>query len=134
MQPVPFVPWVWRDPSWTDQPEHDEQELARRPDTGLIGYDVEATDGSIGKIDEDNAKVPHDCLMVDTGPWIFGRKVVLPVGTVQRVDHQEGKVYVDRTKEQIKNAPAYDPDNHEDYRKRTDDYYTESYRLMPPML
>jgi hypothetical protein len=134
MQPVPFVPWVWRDPSWADQREHDEEMLARRPDTGLIGYEVEATDGSIGKIDEDNAEVPHDCLMVDTGPWIFGRKVVLPVGTVQRVDHENNKVYVDRTKEQIKNAPEYDPDNHDDYRKRTDEYYTESYRAMPPML
>ena len=134
MQPVPFIPWAWRDPSWANEPEHDEAELARRPDTGLIGYHVEATDGGIGKIDEENAKVPHDCLMVDTGPWIFGRKVVLPVGTVQRVDHTERKVYVDRTKEQIKNAPEYDPDNPEDHRQRTGDYYTESYRAMPPML
>jgi len=134
MQPVPFVPWVWRDPSWASGPEHDEQELAQRPDTGLIGYEVEATDGGIGKVDEDNAKVPHDCLMVDTGPWIFGRKVVLPVGTVQRVDHDERKVFVDRTKEQIKDAPEYDPDDDEGYRRRTDDYYAESYRLMPPML
>lgn len=134
MQPVPFVPWVWRDPSWAGEPEHDEQELAQRPDTGLIGYEVEATDGGIGKVDEDNAKVPHDCLMVDTGPWIFGRKVVLPVGTVQRVDHEERKVFVDRTKEQIKDAPEYDPDDDEGYRRRTDDYYAESYRLMPPML
>lgn len=136
MQPVPFVPWVWRDPSWLDRPElePDEAELARRPDTGLIGYEVEATDGKIGKIDDDNAKVPNDCLMISTGPWIFGRTVVLPVGTVQRVDHEERKVYVDRTKEQIKNAPEYDPDDHEDYRRRTGDYYTESYRAMPPML
>ncbi|MDX8049736.1 PRC-barrel domain containing protein [Lentzea sp. BCCO 10_0798] len=133
MQPVPFVPWVWRDPSWTDEPDQD-QDLADRPDTGLIGYEVEATDGGIGKIDQDNAKVPHDCLMVDTGPWIFGRKVVLPVGTVRHVDHAERKVHVDRTKEQIKNAPEYDPDDHDDYRKRTDEYYTDSYRLMPPML
>jgi hypothetical protein len=134
MQPVQFVPWVWRDPSWIDEHEHDEQQLAQRPDTGLIGYEVEATDGGIGKIDEDNAKVPHYCLMVDTGPWIFGRKVVLPVGTVHHVDHQERKVYVDRTKEQIKNAPEYDPENHDDYRRRADDYYAESYRMMPPML
>jgi hypothetical protein len=141
MQPFPFVPWMWRDPSWVDEPlhdqdqrdeaRHDEAELARRPDTGLIGYHVEATDGGIGKIDEENAKVPNDCLMVDTGPWIFGHKVVLPVGTVHRVDHGERKVYVDRTKEQIKNAPEYDPDNAEDYRQRTGDYYAESYRTNP---
>ncbi|MEV6710564.1 PRC-barrel domain containing protein [Lentzea sp. NPDC051208] len=137
MQPVPFVPWVWRDASWADEPDQDQdqdQDLADRPDTGLIGYEVEATDGGIGKIDQDNAKVPHDCLMVDTGPWIFGRKVVLPVGTVRHVDHAERKVHVDRTKEQIKNAPEYDPDDHDNYRKRTDEYYTDSYRLMPPML
>jgi hypothetical protein len=132
VQPVPFVPWMWRDPSWAGEPDRDD--LADRPDTGLIGYDVEATDGGIGKIDEDNAKVPHDCLMVDTGPWIFARKVVLPVGTVRQVDHAERKVYVDRTKEQIENAPEYDEDDHENYRKRTDEYYAESYRLMPPML
>ncbi|MCR3750123.1 PRC-barrel domain containing protein [Lentzea californiensis] len=130
MQPVPFLPWVWRDPSWAGEPDHD-QNLADRPDTGLIGYEVEATDGGIGKIDEDNAKVPHDCLMVDTGPWIFGRKVVLPVGTVRHVDHAERKVHVDRTKEQIKNAPEYDADDHDTYRKSTDDYYAESYRTDP---
>ncbi|MGI5498707.1 PRC-barrel domain containing protein [Lentzea sp. CA-135723] len=131
MQPVPFIPWLWRDPSWAGEPKPD---LADRPDSGLIGYDVEATDGGIGKIDEDNAKVPHDCLMVDTGPWIFGNKVVLPVGTVRHVDHEERKVHVDRTKEQIKNAPPYDANDHDGYRERTGEYYSESYRLMPPML
>ncbi|XVV01913.1 PRC-barrel domain containing protein [Actinosynnema sp. CA-248983] len=140
MQPFPFVPWVWRDPSWLAEREAADTEDVEsrrdeRPDTGLIGYEVEATDGGIGKIDEDNALVPADCLMVDTGPWIFGRKVVLPVGTVHRVDHEERKVYVDRTKEQIKNAPEYEPDaDADEYRTRTADYYTESYRLLPPML
>lgn len=129
MQPIPFLPWVWRDPSWTEQRTDD---LAGRPDTGLIGYEVVATDGDIGKIDEDNAKVPHDCLMVDTGGWIFGRKVVLPVGVVHRVDHEERKVFVDRTREQIEKAPEYSEDD--DYRDRTASYYEESYRLMPPML
>ncbi|MFD5830487.1 PRC-barrel domain containing protein [Lentzea sp. NPDC060358] len=132
MQPIPFLPWTWRDPSWTGEPQLDDEALAQRPDTGLVGYHVEATDGGIGKVDEDDAEVPHDSLMVDTGPWIFGRKVVLPVGVVHRVDHHERKVFVDRTREQIKNAPEYSAD--EDYRDRTADYYTESYRLMPPML
>ncbi|GAA3463638.1 PRC-barrel domain containing protein [Saccharothrix longispora] len=150
MQPFLFVPWVWRDPSWLTDPDTargDDRDTGaddargaagtgRRPDVGLIGYDVEATDGGIGKVDEDNAEVPADCLMVDTGPWIFGRKVVLPVGTVRRVDHQERKVHVDRTKEQIRNAPEYDPDDtdHDGHRRRTGDYYTETYRLVPPML
>ena len=59
MQPIPFVPWAWRDPSWAGAPDHDEeQDLAQRPDTGLIGYHVEATDGGIGEVDEDTRKCP----------------------------------------------------------------------------
>ncbi|WP_367129180.1 PRC-barrel domain containing protein [Saccharothrix sp. HUAS TT1] len=141
MQPFPFTPWAWRDPSWLTDRDRAAEDVERegaagaRPDTGVIGYHVEATDGGIGKVDEDDAEVPADCLMVDTGPWIFGRKVVLPVGTVHRVDHEERKVYVDRTKEQIKNAPEYDPGapDRDDYRRRTGDYYTETYRI-PPMM
>ncbi|CCH32312.1 PRC-barrel domain containing protein [Actinosynnema sp. NPDC047251] len=142
MQPYLFAPWVWRDPTWLSAGDagfdrvRDSAGAGERPDTGLIGYHVEATDGGIGKVDEDNAEVPADCLMVDTGPWIFGRKVVLPVGTVRRVDHEERKVYVDRTKDQIKDAPEYDPDDtdRDAHRQRTGDYYTESYRAVPPML
>lgn len=45
--------------------------------------------------------------MVDTGPWIFGKKVVVPAGIVDRVDSQEEKVYVHRTKDQIKDSPKF---------------------------
>jgi hypothetical protein len=73
---------------------------------------------------------------VDTGPWIFGRKVLLPAGTVQRVDHAERKVYVDRTKDQIKDSPEYDPDTFVklEYHDRVGAYYTESYRTAPPLM
>jgi hypothetical protein len=47
--------------------------------------------------------------VVDTGPWIFGKKVLLPAGTIENVDVQNRKVYVDRTKDEIKNAPRFDP-------------------------
>ena len=50
-------------------------------------------------------------VVVDTGPWILGKKVVLPAGMVERVDHDEECVYVSRTKEQIKNAPPFSRDS-----------------------
>ena len=34
--------------------------------------------------------------------------VLLPAGVVERIDTAEKKIYVDRTKDQIKNAPEYD--------------------------
>ena len=64
-------------------------------------------------------------MVVDTGPWIFGKKVLLPAGVVDRVDRDEEKVYVGRTKDQIKNAPEFDKDRYRDnaYRSGLGDYY-----------
>ncbi len=45
-------------------------------DEDLAGYDVEATDGSIGSIDESTTIRDH--LIVDTGFWIFGKKRSCP--------------------------------------------------------
>ena len=142
--PIPFAPWVWRnvtellDRRDTDSPEADEatraSERRDRPDIGLLGYRVEALDGTIGEVDQANARVPADCLLVDTGTWLSQRKVVLPVGAVAGVDHDAGKVHVDRTKDQVRQAPEYDEETFDadDYRQRLGDYYTASYRTAPP--
>jgi hypothetical protein len=44
----------------------------------LVGFHVEARDGSIGKIDETTNETGRNYLVVDTGPWILGRKVIIP--------------------------------------------------------
>ncbi|RKT09890.1 PRC-barrel domain protein [Streptomyces sp. 1114.5] len=77
--------------------------------TDLIGFHVEATDGHIGKVDRLSEHVDAQYLVVDTGPWIFGRLVLLPAGTVVRIELGERKVYVDRSKDEIRNSPPYDP-------------------------
>ena len=64
-------------------------------------------DGSIGKIDEATYEVGKSFIIVDTGPWIFHHKVMLPAGVVERVDEADEKVWVNRTKEQIKDSPEY---------------------------
>jgi hypothetical protein len=91
------------------------------------GFDVEAVDGSIGKVDEATYDVGESYLVVDTGPWIFGKKVLLPAGIVERVDREDEKVYVDRTKDEIKNAPEFDEDAYreEAYRATVGDYYVK---------
>jgi PRC-barrel domain len=98
--------------------------------TDLTGYKIAAADGDIGKVDEATYESDTAGLVVDTGPWIFGRKVLLPAGVVERVDHDDEKVYVDRTKDQIKDAPEYNPDAgpDDDYRTRLGGYYDETYR------
>ena len=91
----------------------------------LVGYDVEATDGHIGKIDEATDDVGSSYVVVDTGPWIFGSKVMLPAGTISRLDRNDRKVYVARSKDEIKSAPKFDKDAYRDrgYRDRVGEYY-----------
>jgi hypothetical protein len=105
--------WSYRDETWTGG--------------DLSGYSVEAVDGGIGKIDEASYDVGAGYIVVDTGPWIFGKKVMLPAGVIGRVDHDEEQIFVNRTKDQIKNAPEYDADRHDDdnYRSGLSTYYGE---------
>ncbi|MBV2357285.1 PRC-barrel domain-containing protein [Streptomyces sp. J2-1] len=80
--------------------------------TDLTGFKVEATDGSIGKVDKHSDDVDSSYIVVDTGVWIFGKHVLLPAGTVKTVDQAEEKIYVNLTKDQIKNSPEFDKDKH----------------------
>jgi hypothetical protein len=94
--------------------------------TSLIGFSVEAVDGGIGKIDEATAAAGRSHVIVDTGPWIFGKKVMLPAGIIDRVDLDAETVYVNRTKDEIKNAPEFDSAtlrDDEEYRNRLGGYY-----------
>ena len=96
----------------------------------LVGFGVEARDGSIGKIDEATYDVGRSYLVVDTGPWIFGKKVMLPAGVIENVDHDDEKIMVDRSKDEIKNAPEFDDSmvRDEGYRTRLGSYYDEAGR------
>src|SRR5918994_7389829 len=95
--------------------------------TDLSGFEVEATDGGIGKIDECSHKAGAGYVVVDTGPWIFGKKVMLPAGVIRDVDLDSEKVFVDRSKDEIKNAPEFNEDTYGDtiYRNELGGYYAK---------
>ena len=82
----------------------------------LVGYDVHATDGDIGKIDEASADTSRQYLVVDTGFWILGKKRMIPAGVVTSVDHDGQTVSVAMSKDQIKSAPDYDKQQSNDQR------------------
>lgn len=73
--------------------------------TDIVGFGVEAEDGSIGKIDSATYEAGASQIVVDTGPWIFGKKVMLPAGVIERIDYDEQTVWVNRSKDEIKHAP-----------------------------
>jgi hypothetical protein len=94
-------------------------------DVDVVGYKVEAIDGSIGKIDEATYDAGASYVVVDTGPWIFGKKVMLPASVIDRIDAADEKLFVNRTKDEIKNAPEFDQDRYTDdtYRDEVGTYY-----------
>jgi hypothetical protein len=89
----------------------------------LTGFEVQAADGSIGKVDESTNEAGKSYLVVNTGVWVFGKKVILPAGLVERVDRDQEKLYVAPTKDDIKDAPEFNDDASEDYRSALSDYY-----------
>ena len=103
--------WEYSDETWSN--------------VDLVGFSVEALDGSIGKIHEASNDVGSRYVVVDTGPWIFGKKVLLPAGVIDAIDLDETCVYVQRTKDEIKHAPEVDPDRLSDlkYREQFGTYY-----------
>ena len=110
--------WDWRDREWTSA------------STPIKGYRVEATDGSIGKVDEATNDVGSSYIVVDTGPWIFGKRVMLPAGVISHVDHDEEQIHVNLTKDQIKDSPEFDDSTMSDdaeYRDRLGTYYGDTY-------
>ncbi|TML03311.1 MAG: PRC-barrel domain containing protein, partial [Actinobacteria bacterium] len=60
--------------------------VATPPNIDLSGFTAEARDGKIGKVDEATHEAGGSFIVVDTGPWIFGKKVMLPAGTIRDID------------------------------------------------
>lgn len=54
-------------------------------------------------------------LVINTGAWIFGKKVLLPIGQA-RIDYNDRRVYVNGlNRDQVENLPEYDPNAVLDY-------------------
>jgi uncharacterized protein (TIGR02271 family) len=78
----------------------------------IKGYDVYSTTGNdkIGSvydalIDEQGS---FRYFVIDTGFWVFGKKVLVPMGSVQ-IDYDQHRIYVTgMTKEEVESMPEYD--------------------------
>lgn len=78
---------------------------------GLIGQAIQATDGELGKADEfyfDDRTWQIRYLVVDTGNWLAGRKVLISPAAFKRPDAGPGPFPVALTREQVRNSPDID--------------------------
>ena len=134
-------PRYWGGPyTWGPYPNlaHDPEQLKRtnesenhwdpylRSTHGVSGHHLQATDGGIGHVDDfiiDDETWVIRYLIIDTQNWWPGKKVLVSPKWIERVSWGESKVFVNLTRETIKQSPEYT-----DGALLTRDYETELHR------
>ncbi len=78
--------------------------------SALKGYAIEANDGRIGSVDDvlfDDRTWRVSWLVVDTGTWLTGRKVLIHPSALGKADYGAQCLPVNLTKAQVKASPAF---------------------------
>ena len=76
------------------------------------GYHIQGSDEAIGHVEDfivDDETWEVRYLVVDTSNWWLGKKVLVAPRWANRVSWEEENVYVDMTRQAIKNSPEWDP-------------------------
>lgn len=85
----------------------------KRSIKSLIGYQMKETDGEIGEVEEfyfDDISWTIRYLIVKTGNWLSGRKVLISPNVLQKPNWEKEEFPVNLTKDQIENSPDIDTD------------------------
>lgn len=85
----------------------------KRSSKSLVGFSITATDGELGRLtdfyfDDESWTVRY--LVVDTGGWLSGRKVLISPQSVTSAGWDSKTFHVNLTKEQVKASPDIDTD------------------------
>lgn len=94
------------DPNYDEHFEHD-----------ILGFDLYSGDDKVGSVDnllvDEQGRFRY--FVINTGLWIFGKKVLLPIGQ-SRISFSDRRVYADGlTREQVENLPEFDESKTIDY-------------------
>ena len=79
--------------------------------SAIKGYAIAATDGRLGTVSDflfDDASWLVRWLVVDTGKWLSGRKVLLPPSVLGHIDPNGNEFAVRLTMQQVKDSPDID--------------------------
>jgi hypothetical protein len=98
----------------------------------LKGVSLHATDGDIGSLrdlyfDEEGWVVRY--FVVETGPLIFGKEVLLSPASVEAIDPRARRIHVDLTVDEIKGSPSIDV--RKPVSRREEERFLQYYNLTP---
>jgi hypothetical protein len=77
----------------------------------LMGFRLDLADGHMGAVYDffiDDTLWNIRYVVARTGPWLFGRKVLIAPSALGKADAEKHALQVNHTKEQIKNSPGVD--------------------------
>ena len=90
----------------------DDEDSHLRSAAQVTGYDIQASDGSIGHVQDfvfDDESWSIRYLVIDTvNWWPGGRKVLVSTRWIDRIDWAERAVYTSLSREAVKRSPEYD--------------------------
>ena len=95
----------------------------------LIGYNLEATDGVIGEVEDfyfDDESWTMRYLIVKTGNWLSGRKVLISTSALTKTSWKTGLFPLNLTMEQIRSSPVINTDKpvFRQHEQILNDYYS----------
>jgi uncharacterized protein YrrD len=98
------------------QPEPDNEEHLRSI-CQVTGYNIHATDGIIGRVDNflvDKNKWIIHFLVVETGGWMMKKKILISTGLISNINWADAGVYINCSQDSLSDNPKYAPEESED--------------------
>ena len=122
----PYYWGAWINPTAADYEAPGDGHL--RSAQAIRGYHIQGSDDSIGHVDDfivDDETWRIHYLVVDTGNWWLGKKVLVAPQWAKSVSWEERNVHVSLSRQAIKNCPEWDPYAavNRQYEIRLYDYY-----------
>ncbi len=106
---IPFEEAIHNSEAIADSVKKGDPHL--RSSEKVIGYNIKALDGEIGEIVDfiiDDTDWQIKFLVVETGNWFSGKKVLLSPGWIKEVDWLNSSIVVKASIEEVKNSPEYE--------------------------
>lgn len=77
----------------------------------IEGFNLSTVNGEeIGRVVEASYEPGSSCVVIETGPWLVGRRVLLPARLISNMSPDDETIASELTKDQIKDSPTFDPD------------------------
>lgn len=107
---------------------HEDGDPNLRSIQDVQDYAIQASDDSIGEVEDfiindENWRI--DYMVVDTGNWFPGKKVLIAPSWIKEINWNESEVLVNATQDQVKESPEYKPGEaiSDDYDASLQEYY-----------